>query len=78
MQEEVAALGHTKEVLEAVAATCTNSGVSDGEYCTSCETVVVEQEIILALGHTKEVLEAVAPTCTGTGLTAGEKCSACG
>ena len=70
------ALGHDVVVIEGTAPTCTETGLTDGAYCTRCDAAAA-QEVIPALGHTVVVDEAVAPTCTETGLTAGSHCSAC-
>ena len=69
---------HTEETLEAVAPTCTQTGLTEGKKCSVCGEILVAQEEVPALGHTEETLEAVAPTCTETGLTEGKKCSVCG
>jgi len=74
----VDALGHTEEVLAAVAATCTESGLTEGKKCTVCGVVTVAQETVDALGHTEEVLAAVAADCENSGLTEGKKCTVCG
>ena len=68
---------YTKEVLEAVAPTCTATGLTAGEKCAACTFVLTAQTTVAANGHTAEVLEAVAPTCTQTGLTEGSVCSVC-
>ena len=70
------ALGHDVVVIEGTAPTCTETGLTDGAYCTRCDAEAA-QEVIPALGHTVVVDEAVDPTCTETGLTAGSHCSAC-
>ena len=45
------ALGHKKVTDDAVAATCTTSGLTDGSHCERCGTVFTEQKEIPALGH---------------------------
>ncbi len=59
-------------------ATCTETGLTDGEKCIRCEEIIVEQSVIDLVPHTDVVDSAVAPTCTGTGLTEGKHCSVCG
>ena len=77
-QETVAALGHTEEIIPAVDATCTETGLTEGKKCTVCGEILVAQETVAALGHTAVVDAAVAPTCTETGLTEGAHCDVCG
>ena len=76
-QTEVDALGHTEVVDAAVAATCTETGLTEGKHCSVCGEVLVKQETVVALGHTEVIDEAVAPDCTNTGLTEGKHCSVC-
>ncbi|MCR4886842.1 MAG: hypothetical protein K5919_07995 [Clostridiales bacterium] len=76
--ETIPALGHDPETISGKAATCTESGLTEGSRCKRCGGTVKAQETIPALGHswdggkvTKE------PTCTA----AGEKtytCTRCG
>ena len=47
-----AAKGHTEVAVSGKAATCTETGLTDGKKCSVCETVIVAQEEIAALAHT--------------------------
>ena len=44
-------IAHTPVVDNGKAATCTESGLTDGSHCSVCETVLTAQEVIPALGH---------------------------
>ena len=48
---EIAALGHTEEIIPAVEATCTETGLTEGVKCAVCGEILVEQEVVPALGH---------------------------
>ena len=61
----------------AVAATCTETGLTEGSHCSVCEVVFVAQTETPAAGHTIVVDEAVAATATTDGLTEGSHCSVC-
>ena len=69
---------HTEVADEAVAPTCTKTGLTAGKHCSVCGEVLVKQEVVAALGHSYgEWTETKAPTCT----EAGEKtctCATCG
>lgn len=73
---ELSALGHDVIIEPAVSATCSETGLTKGEYCTRCD-YKIEQEETPSLGHDMINLEASEPTCTETGLTAGVACSRC-
>lgn len=52
--QEIAANGHTEEVIPGTPATCTGTGLLDGKKCTVCGVVTVEQFEIAAAGHSYE------------------------
>ena len=63
--------------LDAVAPTCTTSGLTEGTKCSSCGETLLAQQPIAALGHTNKVLPAIAPTCTTVGFAEGKRCTVC-
>ena len=70
---------HTEtETVKGYAASCTQTGLTDGTNCKKCGETIVEQNIIPMASHTETVIPAVNATCTQTGLTVGTKCSVCG
>lgn len=75
---EVDALGHNVVTIDAVKATCTDSGKTAGEKCSRCDVVITETSIIPATGHKKVIDQAVEATCTSTGLSSGSHCDFCG
>ena len=48
---EIPATGHTVEVDAAVAATATETGLTEGSHCSVCHETIVAQEVIPALGE---------------------------
>ncbi len=76
---DIDADNHDIVVDEYVAPTCTETGLTEGSYCTRCEDATVAQEVIPALNHkdTLVQVEAKAPTCTEIGWDAYEYCTAC-
>ncbi len=69
---------HTNvQILSGTPATCTQSGLTNGEKCKKCGEILVSQNVISALGHTEVIDKAVDATCTKTGLTEGKHCSVC-
>ena len=75
-KEEIPALGHDMVIDEAVAPTCTETGLTEGSHCSRCDHEVA-QEVVEALGHTEETIPSIDPTCVATGLSEGKKCSVC-
>ena len=50
---------HTTVTREAVEATCTEGGMTEGSYCSVCSEVFAAQEVVPAKGHTEVVDAAV-------------------
>ena len=69
---------HTIEILEGKAATCKETGLTEGSKCSVCGEILVPQKEIPVTEHTVEKLEGKNPTCTESGLTEGKRCSVCG
>lgn len=68
--KSIAATGHDVQVVPGKAATCTETGLTDGKACTKCDYVEVAQETIPALGHDfSVVLESTAADCQTKGTT---------
>ena len=61
-------LGHTEVIDEAVAPTCTETGLTEGKHCSVCGVVLVAQEIVIANGHYFDSV-VTKPTCTEQGYT---------
>ena len=75
--KEIPALGHTKVIDKAIAATCTKTGLTEGMHCSVCSEVLVVQEVTNALGHSVISHEAQSATCTVKGWNAYDTCSRC-
>jgi hypothetical protein len=73
----VDANGHTETIDNAVAPTCTETGLTQGVHCSACDEVILAQEVVSALGHsfTNYVSDGNA-TCTADG-TKTAKCDRC-
>ena len=68
---------HTEEVIPAVAASCTETGLTEGKKCSECDEILVAQNIVEKLAHTEEVISGKAATCNEAGLTEGKRCTVC-
>lgn len=75
--ETIPAKGHSEVIDPAKAATCTESGLTEGKHCSVCNAVITEQKTVAAKGHNEVADAAKAATCTEAGLTAGSHCSVC-
>lgn len=75
----IAAKGHKLVTDEAVAATCTESGLTEGLHCEVCDEIIQAQTIVQPLGHVEaeEWTVTKSPTCTVAG-TKVKKCTVCG
>ena len=74
---EIDKTAHTVVIDEAIEATCTEPGKTEGKHCSVCNEIIVAQTEIPAKGHTEVTDPAVAPTCTEPGKTEGKHCSVC-
>ena len=75
---EVDALGHQEKTIPGRAATCAETGLTDGVKCAVCGKTITAQQVIDKIAHTEEIIPGRAATCTQTGLADGVKCSVCG
>lgn len=71
-------LRHVIVTDESIAPTCTESGLTEGSYCSDCGEVYSEQQVVPALGHDAGDWEVVTPaTCKASG-TKVKYCTRCG
>ena len=76
--EIVDATGHTEVADEAVAPTCTATGLTAGSHCSVCGETIVEQDVVGALGHSyDDGVVTTEPKCEETG-TKTYTCETCG
>lgn len=72
------ALGHSIVIDNAVAATCTTNGKTEGKHCSVCNEILVAQTEISATGHISVIDKSIESTCIQEGLTEGAHCAECG
>ncbi len=75
--EPIPAAGHTVVTDDAVAATCTATGLTAGSHCSVCQTVLTAQTVTPVLGHDLTRHAAQDATCTEIGWDDYDTCSRC-
>lgn len=73
----IPAAGHTAVTDPAKPSTCTEAGLTEGNHCSVCHTVLKAQESIQATGHNMVSHTAKDPTCIEAGWEAYKTCSRC-
>ncbi len=68
---------HTEVIDAAKAATCSETGLTEGRHCSTCNMVIVKQEVINALGHAEVIDLGTPATCKQNGISDGKHCSVC-
>lgn len=72
-----AALGHSEVTIPGKAATCTETGLTDGTKCSVCQAIIKAQQTIPAKGHTYDAGVVTDPDCENDGYTT-YTCTVCG
>ncbi len=75
--EAVPVAAHTPATIPAVAPTCTETGKTEGSYCSVCNAVLPAQREVAAPGHSPETIPGNPATCTATGMSDGSYCTIC-
>ena len=68
---------HTEEIIPAVPATCTETGLTEGLKCSECGEILTAQEVVSANGHTPVTVGAYPASCLIDGFTGVTYCSVC-
>ena len=74
--EEDLCTEHNEATIAGKAATCTESGLTDGKQCSICGEILLAQQVIPANGHSYNYV-VTAPDCVNGGYTT-YTCSVCG
>ena len=75
--EDIPAMGHIWQNVEAVSPACTEDGNTSGINCKVCGEWFMESVKIPATGHSVVIDEGYSPTCTEKGFTDGSHCGVC-
>lgn len=75
--EIIPADGHTVVTDEAVAPTCTETGLTEGSHCSVCDEVLIVQQVVPAKGHTSTNTPEVNPGYDTPGYAGGKHCEIC-
>ena len=73
----IAMLDHAPQIVPAVEATCTKTGLTEGVVCADCGITLVKQETVEKADHVVDCFDGKEPTCTATGYEAYENCRNC-
>lgn len=73
----IPAHGHTEVVDNAVEATCSTTGLTEGKHCSVCETILVEQNLIPTKEHTFDGWQVVVQSTATTSGRYERTCTAC-
>ena len=68
---------NNERIIEAVAPTCTEKGLTAGVECVDCGKILVKQEETAANGHTLQHFNKKEATCLEKGMTEGDYCTVC-
>lgn len=76
--EEIPVLDHNVVTLEAVPATCTATGLTEGKQCSACNEILLAQTVTPITDHEFTVTVPGKPvSCTEDGYTEHKKCAHC-
>jgi len=74
---EISKLGHQEVIDRGKAATCTETGLTDGSHCGRCGKVLKAKTETEMLEHSLVKIPSVAATCTESGRSEGFACENC-